>query len=320
MRTVLKKTILAAAGFAMLLAFSASGCGPRKADFPLVKLQTGRTADELTRPPVLRRTPTDTAETPETAVPETEEGPVPTGEEPPGGPPEIKVPKGGEGEVTGQRGEHGKLDKVIQPDRDLIKEAGFDMIYPNFNRQTGRRDPFVPVNATEIDWEPLKKLAGEQFRVIGTAMTPTGQIAMITVMEQVKVVREGDILENGSMVKSISPYDVVLDKEGRELRLTMFTRKRIARMDQEEDKLQVKKLDNINDLYKKYLEDKFGEEFEGREGEADRPGSFSSYMDTLNRAEKQESAGETGGWEEGQEQEQEQEQEQQEKSMDLMRR
>lgn len=161
---------------------------------------------------------------------------------------------------------------------DLIEQAGFDMIYPNFNRKTGRRDPFVPVSVMEGDWETLKRMAGEKFRVIGTAMTPSGQISMIEVGEQTKIVREGDVLENGSVVKKIGDYDVVLERNGRELRLTMFTRKRIAKIEPEEAQLKIKEMDNINDLYKQYLDEKYGNEYEGEEGETSRPPSFNEYI------------------------------------------
>ncbi len=172
-----------------------------------------------------------------------------------------------------------KTTNVEEEKPDLIKEAGFDMIYPNFNRKTGRRDPFVPVSIMESDWDTLKRLAGEKFRVIGTAMTPSGQIAMIEVGEQTKIVREGDVLENGSIVKAISEYDVTLERNKRELRLTMFTRKRIARIEPEETQLKIKEMDNINDLYKKYLEDKYGEEYAGQEGETTRPPTFNDYVE-----------------------------------------
>jgi len=188
--------------------------------------------------------------------------------------PELQVAP----EETSPEGEQGE-DEREEEVPDLIIEAGFDMIYPNFNRETGRRDPFVPVSAMDADWEPLKKIAGEKFRVIGTAMTPSGQIAMINVMEQTKIIREGDVMENGSVVKTISPYDVVLDKDGRELRLTMFTRRRVATQPTDEEAFKLKDMDNINDLYKKYLEEKFGEETEGEEGESMRPRTFNDYLD-----------------------------------------
>ena len=162
---------------------------------------------------------------------------------------------------------------------DLIKEAGFDMIYPNFNKETGRQDPFVPVSLTQGPLDVVKRMLPEKFRVIGTAVTPSGQIAMIEVGEQTKIVREGDILENGSAVKSISKYDVVLEKDSRELRLTMFTRKRIAKL-AEETKYPPLPAVNINDLYKKYLEEKYGEEVEGKEAETKRPGSFNEFLES----------------------------------------
>ena len=195
------------------------------------------------------------------------------GQRPGGQPPEDTGTPAGAGEKEEAEEDEGEETP------DLIIEAGFDMIYPNFNKETGRRDPFVPVSPMEADWKPLKDIAGEKFRVIGTAMTPSGQIAMITVMEQTKIIREGDVLENGSVVKSISPYDVVLQRDEREMRLTMFTRKRVARQEAGEEQLKIRELDNINDLYKKYLEEKFGEEVEGEEGESHRPGTFNDYLE-----------------------------------------
>lgn len=173
---------------------------------------------------------------------------------------------------------------------DLIKEAGFDMIYPNFNRETGRQDPFVPVSLSQGPLDVVKMMLPEKFRVIGTAMTPSGQIAMIQVGEQTKIVREDDVLENGSVVKTISKYDVVLEKDGRQIRLTMFTRKRIAKLPGEEQYPALPVDKNISDIYKKYLEDKYGEEVEGSEGDTERPGSFNEYMDY-----KKKSGGGMGG-------------------------
>lgn len=191
---------------------------------------------------------------------------------------------------TGMKEKRGKkltgvVDGEKEPaeeERDLIKEAGFDMIYPNFNKKTGRRDPFVPVSPMETDWDPIKKLAEERFRVIGTAMTPSGQIALLSIMEQTKVVREGDVMENGAVIKSISPYDVVLERENREMRLTMFTTRRVAKMDSGEDEMKLKELSNIQDIYKKYLDEKFGEETQQKEGETSRPYSFNEYLENSN--------------------------------------
>jgi len=176
-------------------------------------------------------------------------------------------PQSAAGKVTG--GENEGKEKTP----DLIKESGFDMIYPNFNKETGRQDPFVPVSLSSGPLEQIREMSPEKFRVIGTAMTPTGQIAMIQVGEETKIVREGDVLESGHVVKNITKYDVLLDKEGRQIKLTMFTRKRIARSAEE---TQVPKLPalNMNDLYVDYLKNKYSEEVEGHEGETPAPEIF----------------------------------------------
>jgi hypothetical protein len=168
---------------------------------------------------------------------------------------------------------------VAEKQPDLIKEAGFDMIYPNFNKETGRQDPFVPVSLSQGPLDVMKNIMPEKFRVIGTAMTPSGQIAMIQVGDQTKIVREGDVLENGTAVKSISKYDVLLEKDSRQLRLTMFTRKRIAKLEEEQYPL-LPVDSNINDLYKTYLEQKYGNEVAGKEGETQRPTSFNGFMES----------------------------------------
>ena len=162
---------------------------------------------------------------------------------------------------------------------DLIKESGFDMIYPNFNKDTGRQDPFVPVSLSAGPLEQIREMSPEKFRVIGTAMTPTGQIAMIEVGEQTKIVREGDVLESGHVVKTITRYDVLLDKEGRQIRLTMFTRQRIARSAEQQNVPKLPGL-NMNDLYVDYLKSKYSEEVEGHEGETAHPNTFSDYLNT----------------------------------------
>lgn len=181
--------------------------------------------------------------------------------------------------LTGGKEFTGTDDKdknAAQKKPDLIKESGFDMIYPNFNKETGRTDPFVPVSLSSAPLDVVKRMTPEKFRVIGTAMTPSGQIAMIEVGDQTKIVREGDVLESGHVVKTISRYDVSLDKDGRVVQLTMFTRKRIAQSAEEiNPKLPGM---NINDMYNEYLKAKYGEDVEGQEGESDRPRSFSEYL------------------------------------------
>ncbi|HPI78602.1 MAG TPA: hypothetical protein PLK80_17865, partial [bacterium] len=118
-----------------------------------------------------------------------------------------------DGEQPGKKNEEQKDDAASE----LIKQAGFDMIYPNFRKDTGRMDPFVPVTMTGGPIDIMKRSNPEKFRVIGTAMTPTGQIAMIEVGELIKIVREGDILENEAVVKKISQYEVLLEKDARQV-------------------------------------------------------------------------------------------------------
>jgi hypothetical protein len=180
-------------------------------------------------------------------------------------------------EKDGEKAEKGPAEQKDDAAAELIKQAGFDMIYPNFRKDTGRMDPFVPVTMTGGPIDVMKRSNPEKFRVIGTAMTPTGQIAMIEVGELIKIVREGDILENEAVVKKISQYEVSLEKDARQVQLTMFTRKRIATLPEEAMYPELPGL-NINDLYKQYLQQKFGTEIEGEEGEKGRPGSFNDYL------------------------------------------
>jgi hypothetical protein len=178
--------------------------------------------------------------------------------------------------ATGTAGA-GNVDEK-QKASDLIKESGFDMIYPNFNKETGRQDPFVPVSLSSGPLDVIRQMTPEKFRVIGTAMTPTGQIAMIEVGEQTKIVREGDVLESGHVVKTITKYDVVLEKDARQVRLTMFTRTRIAQAPTDETNYPKLPGLNINDMYIQYLKDKYGEDVEGKEGETKRPKSFNDFL------------------------------------------
>ncbi len=180
-------------------------------------------------------------------------------------------------EKDGEQSEKKPEEQKDDAASELIKQAGFDMIYPNFRKDTGRMDPFVPVTMTGGPIDVMKRSNPEKFRVIGTAMTPTGQIAMVEVGELIKIVREGDILENEAVVKKISQYEVLLEKDARQVQLTMFTRKRIATLPEEAMYPELPGL-NINDLYKQYLEQKFGTEIEGEEGEKGRPGTFNDYL------------------------------------------
>jgi len=236
----------------MGIVFSGAGCGlfGKKETFPTIPQKPNQTPRTGISGP---RTATDTVKSPALQL---------TGN------------KEWNGAGTGQAPEAAK-----QSEPDLIKESGFDMIYPNFNKETGRPDPFVPVSLSAGPLDVIRQMTPEKFRVIGTAMTPTGQIAMIEVGEQTKIVREGDVLDSGHVIKSITRYDVVLDKDSRQLRLTMFTRKRIAK-DVEEAKMPKLPGLNINDLYVQYLKDKYSEETEGQEGEKSRPKSFNEFLNT----------------------------------------
>ncbi|MFA6451202.1 MAG: hypothetical protein WCX65_17125 [bacterium] len=192
----------------------------------------------------------------------------------PGSTPAL-VMTGGKDYATGTVSADAESGKQTPP--DLIKESGFDMIYPNFNKETGRQDPFVPVSMNAGPLEVLRQMTPEKFRVIGTAMTPTGQIALIEVGGQTLTVREGDVLESGHVVKSITKYEVTLEKEAQQVRLTMFTRKRIAEPAAEKNYPKLPGM-NINDQYVSYLKDKYGEDVEGKVGETKRPASFNEFI------------------------------------------
>ncbi len=171
---------------------------------------------------------------------------------------------------------------TAQQDDDLIKQAGFDMIYPNFNKDTGRRDPFLRVSYMEGDWEPLQKIAGEDFRVIGTSTTQSGKIALVKIAGNDKIIRIGDVLENGSVVKTISDYDVVIERGDRTMRLTMFTERRVANtaeLDQAQSSAKLNLPVGDNDMFYEYLKYKFGAESEAATSDSNNDISYKEYID-----------------------------------------
>ncbi|MEW5945504.1 MAG: hypothetical protein AB1742_04840 [bacterium] len=169
--------------------------------------------------------------------------------------------------------------------KKLIKDTGFDMINPNFSKKTGREDPFkpVPISMAPIDW--VKRVAPERFRLVGTAKGQFGTFALVEMGTESVVVEEGETLKGDSVVKEIRSTEVHLEKEGKTTVLGMRVRRRVA--PQKPEEMQEGKIPNLNDYYRDYLEQKYGERApEFGEEAAPQPKDFMDYLKEKETEEK----------------------------------
>lgn len=154
-------------------------------------------------------------------------------------------------------------------DEALIEEADLDAIKAGFEKEAGRKDPFAPVPYSSTSSTRVMEENPEQYRVIGTARTPQGSVAMLQFGNEYPIVHEGDLMEGGATVKKIDMYTVTIEADGQEVTLNMRTReRRIPEQAQQtgvaQGKVPEKKfgdmMKNLESLYDVYLDEKYGEE------------------------------------------------------------
>ena len=166
----------------------------------------------------------------------------------------------------------------------LIEEAELDSLRATFEKETGRDDPFEYVPFTSFSGTRVMEENPEQYRVLGTAKTPDGNIAMIQMGTEYPIVHEGDLLENGSTVLRIEPYTVVLLTNGEEFTLSMRTvsrqpSRKSAQMGAVDESLQQMLELDVDNLYDMYLKDKYAEDDFFSMEQRDKPKSFDDYLD-----------------------------------------
>lgn len=172
--------------------------------------------------------------------------------EPTGAVPKLKGPGDkSKDQKTGKEGKTSDLDTAST-------ETGF-------SKEIGRDNPFDPV-AMETSGGDIKQLMDQKpdnFRVLGTARTERGPIALLQIDTETPIVHEGDIMESGAVVKKISLFSVTIENNGKEVTLVMRTRKRevpTAQQDATKLQQQIPKIGtNLEDLYSEYLKSRYGE-------------------------------------------------------------
>lgn len=160
-----------------------------------------------------------------------------------------------------------KKKKGLEIDRELIEEAGLESFSANFNKEVGRDDPFETVTISSSMGVDQTKVTENPdiYRVLGTARTPTGMIAMLQIDTDSPIVHEGDILDSGAVVKKINTYSVVIEDNGQEVIFSMRTRKReassVTTQEASQQMLEMLKnpqvKNNLDNLYDSYLKAKY---------------------------------------------------------------
>lgn len=143
--------------------------------------------------------------------------------------------------------------------QDLIRQAGFDMMNPNYSKETGRDDPFMPIGEEGIPGQVLTKSAPDRFRVCGVARTPTGIVAILESGTDYTLVKLGQKLKNGYTVKSIDMKKVVLGKDKGEVFVSLRPAEpqTMTAAGTQTSSPGLGKLPTLGDMYQKYLENKF---------------------------------------------------------------
>lgn len=203
----------------------------------------------------------------------------------PQGAPQLRATRGLPGE-QGIPGAATGTEKLVeetpeQKQQRIMRETGFDMTSPNFNRKIGRKNPFAPASLSAAPFEFLKRSAPESYRLLAVADGLTGRFAMLEMDKAAVIVRVGDMVKGTqAKVRRISDNEVVLEQEGNQIKIGMKVRERKGK--EKEDQKEIGKLPTMADWYQSYLDQKYEEDEGGAEGEEEK-GSKSNYHDFLSR-------------------------------------
>lgn len=218
----------------------------------------------------------------------------------------VKRPPG----ATPPAGGSKKMPKLTATGKGGGKPSGsatstIDPAEAGFKNEIGREDPFmeVPMKESGANLPRNIQTYPETHRVVGTARTPQGPVAMLQLDTEYPIVHEGDILDSGAIVKKIGLYSVLIESDGSEVTLVMTTQKReepstdSGALDASQLAKNIPNLsnlgDNLSELYSTYLKSKYGESGsssaaaaggEQAEGESKSGGLKESFPDFLNKS------------------------------------
>ncbi|MEW6201459.1 MAG: hypothetical protein AB1546_05765 [bacterium] len=190
---------------------------------------------------------------------------------------------GGEAGKSAEKKEAGAETKEERK-QQLIKETGFDMIRARFSKETGRDNPFEAVSFEALGPIWGQEVAPERYRLAGTAKSQFGTFALLELGDKSVIVRGGEKMEGGTVVREIKAREVVLEKEGTATILGMKVRRRLAE-EKARPGIAASKLPNLNDYYSEYLERKYGGEVP--EEAKERPKDFLEYLKKVEKKEKE---------------------------------